>query len=207
MVFFQRGNEVSNQLLDREGNFRIQIVEYSLKEFDSGSVCVSLRASVLEEWSDEAKAWTDWRPYKYDVIGDVFVVNKKGELLEKSIQSLVNFAAWDANFDSVANGHWQPAPCQCSVAENTYNDQKSFKINFINPWDWTPGGGGGVSPEKAKELSNRFGSQLRALAGNVKRNAPPDQGSNPTPPKKPPVNTANANKAMAEAAASEGTPF
>lgn len=176
---------MSNPLLDREGNFRIQIVEYALKEFDSGSVCVSMRATVLEQFDEESKTWIDWRPYNRDVLGDVFIVNKKGDLLEKAIQSLVNFAGWDANFDAIANGRWQPTPCQCSVAENVYKDQTSFKINFINSYDWHPGGSGGVSAEKAKELSNRFGSQLRALAGNVKRNAPPPAESKPTPPKKP----------------------
>ena len=187
---------MSNPLLDREGNFRIQIQKtYALKEFKSGAVCIGLIATVLEKWNEDDEAWEDWRQYFVDVPGDIFIINKKGELMEKNIQSLVANAGWDGDFNSIPALRWNPTPCQCSVSEEQYNGNTSFKIAFINPFDSTPGSGG-MSAEKVVDLANRFGSQLRALTGNVKRNAAPP-ADKPTPPKKQAPATMAATKAVA----------
>lgn len=169
--------------MDREGTARIQIIDYTMREFASGSVCISLRANVTGFWDNDQ--WQDWREYGVTVEGDVFIINKQGQLLDRAVQSLINHAGWDGDFRSANDGSWKPTPCQCTIKANEFNGITSYKINFINSYDQDPARGGGLTPEKARELANKFGPAMRALAGNVQRNAPPPDAAKPIAPSRP----------------------
>lgn len=162
-----------SQQIDREGNFQAEILEYELKEYGTGSVAIGVRCRITAEWNDEQGVWTDWTPYDVEASGNLFIVKKNGELNKKAIESLVQATGWDGSFNSIVNRTWQPTPCQLVIQSNTYNNVTTFQIAFVNLFDSSPGGGiTKVDADKAKQMEARFGSQLRALAGNVKRNAP-----------------------------------
>lgn len=178
---------------DRAGVFRIEICEYGLKEMDSGAVAVSIKA-LLTEWWDGAQ-WLDWRQYDMEAGGDVWIIKKdNGGANDKAAESLMRHAGWDASVTAIVDGTWKPTPCQAVINQEEYKGQKSFKIAFLNDFNRTPGALSNVTPEKARDLENRFGSTLRALQSNVRRNQPAATNSRPpAPPKAPEPAAATAD--------------
>ncbi len=178
--------------VDRVGQFRAIITDYGLTESKDGAVGVSLKAKLLE-WFDLTQqdengaqgAWLPWEQYDVEAEGVLWIIgkNEKGNKInELAATSLVAHAGWDGNLESITNGSWQPTKCQIAVTEDTYRDETRLRLAFVNSYDRNPLGMGSVAPEKARELQGRFGSQLRAVAGNAKRNAAPQNGSPPKPP-------------------------
>lgn len=192
------GNPVSNK-----GEFRGQVLEYGLFEADSGSVGVNLKCSIEDIYHEEE--WADYREYDLEVEGTIWIVKKDGGLNESGVQSLVKHAGWDGMIEAITGQTWQPNGISFSVEPNEYKGKTTYKINFIGSWDQPPGRKmGNVDETKGKALASRFGSQLRAVVGNTKRNAPPTANSKPAPPKKKP---AKQDEPAMSAAANGDIPF
>jgi hypothetical protein len=169
---------------DRAGHFRAEIVEYGLKavdKADSKSVAVSFR--VLLTAMFENGEWVDWSQYEMDAYGDSWIVKKDGTLNERAVNDLMKHCGWDGQFSSVTNLTWKPTPFQVEIKPHVYNGETTYRVEWINAFDSQPGGGtmGNVDDNKLAELEARFGASLRALGGNVKRNAAP-AASRPAPP-------------------------
>ena len=167
------------QPVDREGNFRAKIIEYELKEFDSGNVSISVKAQLLEHFFD--RQWVPWEEYDMEAEGAICIVKSNGTEINKlGAESLIQHAGWDGLFDSVANHTWAPTLCAVAIKQEEYKGKTSLKINFINSYSRTPGAS--IDPNKVKDLTSRFGSQLRALAGNSGRSTVPTGKPPPAPP-------------------------
>jgi hypothetical protein len=166
--------------LTQAGNFRGRVVSYGLNSADSGAKSVYLTV-VIEEIYHENQ-WWDWRKEELEVGGDIWIIKKDGSLNERQVRALIDCAGWDGSLVSIAEGLWQPKPIQVVVNEDTYNDETRYRINWINEYDRVPGGGN-VSASDAKALQQKYGSQLRALAGNAKRNSTQPTGEPTKPPK------------------------
>jgi hypothetical protein len=165
--------------ISQEGSFRGLITEYGLYEPDSGAVGVNIRARITEAWDSDSLTWEDWAEYDMEAEGCVWLVQRKdkgGGINQKSVDSLIRFAGWNGDIQSIVNGGWEPVMCAFAVTKETYKENTRFRIAFINDPDRIPGGQGNVTPERAKELQTLYGAQFRALAGNTTRNAAPPQG-------------------------------
>jgi hypothetical protein len=185
------------QACDRAGNFRAIILEYGLKEMDSGAVAVSLHVKLTELFDNGE--WHEWEQFDMECFGDVWIIKKDGAINEKASESLMRHAGWDGNIDSIVSEAWKPMPCQVVVNKEEYQGRTSFKVAFINDYSRTPGQMSNVTPDKARELQNRFGSQLRALVGNVKRNQPTPPNGRPAAPPPPAASVPHPASARAEA--------
>lgn len=175
------------QEVDREGYFRGSISSFGLREIaDSGAVCVSLQADVAEHWNGES--WDDWREYEMFAKGDLWIIKKDGSLNNSAVQSLLKNANWNGQLGSIVDGSWEPCDVQFQVQSDAYKNQTRYRLSFVNAYDSVPGGGatGNVDAEKLKALDARFGGQLRALAGNVKRNTTSAPSGKPATPARPP---------------------
>lgn len=150
------------QEINQEGIFRGRIIQYRLDTYDSGSVAVSYKARIDDILSD--KEWYDWREHEFEAIGKIFIVGKEGNLIERSCKSLIDNAGWDGDITSIVENTWSPSPVQFTVGEEEYNGQTQFRIKWLNNYDWMPGQGSASSKE-ASDLQNKFGAQLRAMAG------------------------------------------
>lgn len=165
-----------SQPINQSGNFRGEIIEFGVYAPESGAVSIAVKVRVDECWNAETKAWDDWRSYEVEADGNIWIVSGKekgNQPLPSGIESLVKFAGWDGNLESVTNGQWTPTPCQFVVNEeaaNKYHAEPTYKVSFLNDYNRTPGAGN-VTPERAKALQAQYGSQFRALGGNVARNA------------------------------------
>lgn len=170
---------------DREGNFRVTVVDYGLIEENSGAIAISLIVHLDQRWNREQDepGWENWGEYAMSAEGRIYVVKSDGNINKGQAEALMKYGNWDGNFDSIANKTWEPAPFSCNIEPNTYKGVTTYRVGFVNDYNSTPGQRSNVSPEKASELQSRFGSQFRALAGTVKRNAvPPPPNSRPKPP-------------------------
>ena len=170
--------------IDREGTFRGTIIEYSLFDRTSGGLALIVTASLKEAWDAENQAWEDWAEYDVQASGFLTLVTKEGKLNRKQTEALIKHTGWDGAFTSIDDESWQPTPCQFVIRENNYQGVKTFQIAFINGHDDEPGGKQRLTPERLKALSSQFGSDLRAIAGNVKRQESTPTGTPPAPPKK-----------------------
>ncbi len=163
---------------DREGNFKAEIVGYGVKEMESGSVSISLRAR-LREWFSNGE-WHPWEEFDMEAEGDIWIVKKDGSANEPAVLSLANCCGWDGDLSSIVNETWQPTRCQVVVKKDEYKGNVRFKIAFLNDHDRTPGGMSNLTPDKARALTSRFGPQFRAIVGT-----PAPKASPPTPYTKP----------------------
>jgi hypothetical protein len=173
------------QWVSGEGTFRGVIYEYWLTDAkESKSIGVSYRAELHENYDFESGQWIDWRESNVIAQGASWVVGKEGQLNNRSIESLIQNCDWDGDFSSVSNGTWKPTPCQFVIKPNTFNGKTTFQIAFLNGYDNIPGGRYEVAEEKVGTLKSEYGSQMRALAGQFKRNTKPPATSKPASPPK-----------------------
>lgn len=173
--------------IDREGNFQVEITEYGLREMEAPSqaVCVPIKATITAAWNGEA--WEDWRAYQVEASGDIWIGKTDGKTNDKQIEALIKHAGWDGSLAALIDKTFKPTPCSVTVTKDEYKGKVRYRISWLNAFDSVPGGSvSNVDADKVKGLEARFGQTLRALAGNVKRNAPPANGSRPPAPPKPP---------------------
>lgn len=193
---------------DREGTFKADIIEYGLKEHESGAVSLNIQCALGELWDRDNKVWDEWAQHDMRAFGSLNLVKKDGTLNQTQIKSLVEATGWNGDFAAIANCTWQPLRCQVQTKRNEYEGNVSFRVNWVNPVDAEPGSGlSNIDPDKAKALNARFGGNIRALAGNATRNATPAAGKPPAPKangtRKPAQAAVDANAAFQEAAAGE----
>ena len=169
-------------------------MECGIREADSGAVAISVRAAIDAYFDAESNVWVECGQDNYEASGDLWIVKKTGEPNANQVESLCQHAGWNGDLESVANGTWQTKSCSFVLNREEYKEQVRHRISFVNAYDRTPGLVGNVTPEKAKALQDRFGSQFRALAGNVQRNATAPSGKPPTPANPKPQAAAPAPK-------------
>lgn len=167
--------------IDRTGIFRAEIVEYGLREMESQAVAVAVRAKILEAWNPEKETWDDWQQYEVEATGLIWVVKKNGSMNQNQAEALMKHCAWDGSFNSIYDKTWRPTPCQIVVTRDDYKDQERFRISWINDFDRTPGVSN-IDEDQVRQLQVQHSASLRAMAANVRRNAPVPEGRPPAPP-------------------------
>lgn len=179
-------------MVDREGFFRAVITDYGLNDAGSGAVAVSLKVSLTEMWGDGE--WIPWEQYGQEANGSCWIVKKDGTLNDGQVQSLIKHGGWSGDLLDIVNRKWEPTKIQVQILREVYKDQPRYRISFINDWAREPGGCGNVDEGTARALAARFGSALRAIAGNAKRNTPQPAGLPSVPPPPPPQPVSTARK-------------
>lgn len=160
-----------SMMVERDGVFQGRILEYGLREFESGAVAITIRAALDTIWDGEQ--WLDWKQYDMEAIGSLFIIKKDGTINTQAVESVIKAAGWDGSMNSVVHGTWQPTPCQFVIRGETYKNAMTYKIAFVNEFNSSPGGMTNIDADKAKQMEAKYGASLRAVAGNVKRNAMP----------------------------------
>ena len=175
--------------IDRPGNVRGQAISIGLREENSGAVGLAIKAHVWEFWNADTQEWEDWRPHNVEVDGVVWLVKKaNGGINENGFKSVCAYMGWDGDFEKIPTGEFKPTPCQFQIGSDEYKGQTRYRIEFVNDFNSTPGNTANVDLNKAKQLSARYGSMARAIAGNVQRNGSlPPTGLPPKPPMAPPI--------------------
>jgi len=206
-------------IMNQEGNFRVLIDEYEIKERESGALCISTRAKVIDRWippTNEADGyWEPWAEHDVVVYGDFYIVlsdAKANKINDKHVKALVEYAGWNGALPSIEDNTWVPTPCRVSVEGDTYNDETKYRMSWLYSFDSTPGGGKKLDAATMTRLMAKHSASLRAIAGNVVRNktAPTELPAATVPPAPappaPPTPDVNAELAQ-EAVPIDNVPF
>lgn len=212
-----------------EGDFRGEVLSYGLWEPDSGAVAISCTLRVVEVYDRESKQWHAnyasedgsvhaWRDAEIDCEGDFWIISNKSKgnkVNEEAVKAMMAATGWNGDIQVIANRTWDPRPCSWSTESEVYKEKTRYKAAWIKPYDNVPGGGrgGNVDAEKARALQNKYGSQLRALAGSASKppapTTPPPKMSTQLQDKPQPIQGASAlqTRAAVEANGTEEIPF
>ncbi len=185
-----------SKLIEQEGTFRGCINGYYIRESStSDAVAVAIRVTIDEIWHQEA--WCDYSEYKMEATGDLWIIKRDGKPNDRQVRSLMDYAGWDGDFQSIYEDKWSASPIQIVVKENADRDGNAeFRIAWINGFDDVPGGSGGrINQDGVKQLQQRYGAQMRALASTSQHaslplpSAAPTKSTPPTPTlrKRPPA--------------------
>ena len=106
--------------LTQPGDYIAMIDEYSLREYDSGSVAVAMRFLIYKEWikTKDGYGWQD-REYGEHIDGSSFLVRKDGTINVDAKESLMAATNWDGQVKSIIDQTWKPWPCRITVDENS----------------------------------------------------------------------------------------
>lgn len=204
---------------ERAGTYRALITWYSLSTAESGAVGVKFVAQLLDYWlvkkNEDGSEEFSWYPYSErdeETSGYINVIKKNGGVNNIGVEQLCH-AGWDGDLDTIHNQSWEPIPCQCIVKKVKFEKTDGTEVfsceaSGIYRYDRDPNArSGGVTAEKAQELSTKYGGDLMSAASSFRRPlAPPVQP--PPPPKmstqlqdKPqPIQGANAAQTRAAVA-------
>lgn len=155
------------ELMD-EGRFRGDIVDYSLFESSkSDSVGVKIVVALKEIFQDGQ--WQDISEHSFTTSGLMNVVKRDGQINQRQVECLIEYAGWSGRFEHIVNREWQPKPVGVTVGRDTYNGEVSYRISWVNSYDDGGVSSSGADSEVASALDSRFGSLLRGMAANVQR--------------------------------------
>ena len=149
--------------IDREGHFRVHLVEWWLDKAPSGAVAVACKFRVKEEWANEA--WVSWEDYEeHAAYGRWWIIKKDESINETAVKQLRQNLGWNGTLDL------EELPERCAVSirveSDHYEGRTSYRATWMEPWDADPTGRG-LEKGVAEELETRFGSLLRAAASSV----------------------------------------
>lgn len=175
------------EMVDRPGDYRGVVEDYGVRKTDkSKSVGINLLMRITEMYDHENQTWIDW-DYQHHVYGTIWVIKKDGTPNDNGVKSAVEALDWDGSFTSLSAKTWNPSDCSFTVIEKEWEGTKSLEVSFFNEFDRTPGGGMKQLDEaEVKAIQAQYGSPLRGLAAQFKRNkAVPEAGSKPAAPPRP----------------------
>jgi hypothetical protein len=155
------------------GRYTAIVLEKALGEKGKNNLaCFTMKLQLNAIWNGEA-----WEGLEQaaEMFSDSYLEKTDGNVNDTAIKSLKECLGWDgkdvmwlADFD-----HSQ-VQLQATVEEDSYNGKTSLKVQWINPIDSDPNGGGmkKSDPAAVKSIANRLGSKLRALGGGTSVAAP-----------------------------------
>lgn len=169
--------------VDHPGIYRAQPISYGVQESKKGkSVAVVIRYQIVESYDPDKKEWLDWRECEAHTIdGYHYVVKSDGEINDTTVEQLIRATGWSGKFSDFNDDSLKLKACQITVADEEYEGKHTLKINWVNPWDFTPGLQNRIDKDGLAALDNKYGSKMRAKAGNLARNVPPNAAAKPGP--------------------------
>lgn len=183
--------------IDRTGIFKAQPVRWLVKNSaHSASVAIAIEFVIISQL--DGSEWASWAEYEeHRVWGDFWIIGREGKPNIQKCEQLAAALGWSGQLRDVVAGGPPPCIVQVTVKENVYEGKTSFRVDWIEPEDYVPTGGG-ADADEIDALDNRFGSLLRAaVAGKTK--APPKAAAKQAAPKAAPAAAAPAAAAKSAA--------
>ncbi len=169
--------------IEQPGIYRGYPIAWTLEEStsdDSQAVAIAFQFAIHQQWSPDAKAWSEEWPVGYFTANRTWIIGKDGSFNAKAGEALKACGLWNGDLDEIA-GAPPNVFVHLDVDGETYQGKTRYRANWINPDADEPRARGGFTPvsnDLLKSLKSRFGSQIRAAMGGAKTGAPP---APPTP--------------------------
>jgi hypothetical protein len=156
---------MENQPLKREGIFKVKPLSWSVRTKE-GSQSVGVSIEFLVQAQLDGAEWVSWSEAAPHVVrGTYYIVGKEGAVNQTAVDQLVKSLKWNGSLDTFMDLP-PDIEVQVTVKSEIYNGEEIYKAGWMNPGDFVPSFG--ASPEKVKDLNNRYGSLLRAAVGAAK---------------------------------------
>lgn len=171
--------------LDREGIFKARPVAWFIRQSENTqSVAVVIEYLVTAQLVDGD--WLDWTQYEpHKVWGNHFVVKRDGSANVSTVKQLAEAIGWRGSLKQITDETPPDCIVQVAVKPNVYEGKTTYRVEWVNPEDYVPTGGG-ASTDAVDKLELRFGALLRAAAGPAKAKPAPKPATPPKPPQTPP---------------------
>ena len=169
--------------IDRSGHFLAEIIPKSREMVHiqkTGTIFAKFVCAITDWWNEETESWEDWQEFDMEADAFLCLVKKDGTLNESQIKALGAYAGWDGDWGSFDG--WTPTPIRIDVQFNSYGEEGSFQVSWVNDHSTTPSSGV-LSTDEAEALKMKHGASVRAIIGNVERTATPPKGKPAKPPK------------------------
>jgi len=195
--------------IDRTGTFRGIDVNRGISYSSGGHVQWIADLQAVEYYDEDAEQWVDWSGYEESEIRCWLMLFDKDESKEPYLNTtqLLKAGRWTA----LANQELRQEPpenllFQFRVELNTYKNDGSFKVTWVDHYDAVPGRTlEGLDEKEAKKLDAKHAAKIRKLTGGPKPKSVPAKPPIPKPeiptPIAPgqPVQTATVNPELAAA--------
>lgn len=173
----------------REGLFNAHPVDIGVDETGPNKLATCIIRFRLYEELQPTGEWADCRAENFEITGYFYIERKDGSLNSVAIDALKSALGWDGRNpfwlqETDLSGH----PVQVKLAAEQYNGKTRMKVQYLNPFGAT--GGGGVTKaddSTRKSITDRLGSKLRATAGPAPAAKPAAPATPASPPNLPPA--------------------
>ena len=178
---------------NREGLFNAYPADVGVDETGPNNLATCIISFRLYEELQPSGEWTDCSDEQFDVTGYFYLEKKDGSLNTITIDSLKAALGWDGrDVFWLQEADLSEHAVQVKLAFEEYNGKTRLRVQYLNPYGSTSGGGVKKADGAAKTgIRNRLGSKLRALAGPAQPAAARPAAPN-LPPAKPKAPTAPA---------------
>ncbi len=182
-------------LANREGLFNAYPAEIGLDEQgNSNLACYTILFRIFEE--KQNGQWVDVAGENMEITGWFYLETKDGRTNDFTIEAIKAAFGWDGRDPFWLQDNTEALrehPVQLKLGWEAYNGSTNLKVQFLNPYGSTGGGVSKADDGTRRNISNRLGSKLRAVAGGTPSPTPKPAGKpKPTPPKTAPTSTPSA---------------
>jgi len=170
---------------NREGLFNAYPADVGVNETGPNKLATCIINFRLYEELQPSGEWADCSDEQFEVTGYFYLEKRDGSLNTITLDSLKSALGWDGRDPFwLQETDLSEHAVQVKLAFDEYNGKTRLKVQYLNPYGSTGGGGVKKAEGTAKTaIRNRMGSKLRALAGP----AQPATSKPAAPPKLPPA--------------------
>jgi hypothetical protein len=183
-------------LPDRDGTYRAYPKEWGVNFTEKNQLAMFVvRYSLSQLW--HGGEWCDYRDYDAEITGYHMLEKRDHTANDTTIEQLRKALGWDGvDLCKLQDTDWSATCVKITVATEEYEGKKRMTVKWIASLNDEGGMTRKADKDSLRELQNRLGSSLRALAGAaasgkgaVAHTPPPPPtaaaATPPAPPQKP----------------------
>lgn len=172
---------------NRDGRFRAEVKDAGITESGKNKLAtVQIRLSLIDEQA--GGEWKNVEREGMEITAYCYLERKGGSVNTRTVESLrESFPEWDG----ADLAYWDRSAgqmCQVTLGYEQYDGKDRLKVQWINPYDSTPGGDmKKAGPEERRSIANRLGAKLRAMSSGspVPPRPAPTKPAPSAPPSRP----------------------
>ncbi len=177
---------------NQEGLFNGHPVDVGVDETGPNKLATCIIRFRLYEELQPGGEWADCSQESLEITGYFYLEKRDGSLNTITLDSLKSALGWDGRDPFwLQETDLSEHPVQLKLGFEEYGGKTRLKVQYLNPYGSTGGGGVTRADESTKAgIRNRLGSKFRAHSGSSQPAAPPKlppatPKSSPVPPPAP----------------------
>lgn len=150
--------------LIQAGIFQAIPLEWAIKETTNKAIQASIKFHITASWNDVESRWDDWSQYEqHTTWGNFVLITKDGNLNSTVYQRIMDTLGWDGDITTFDAGEWNRVLVQITVKPNMYNNNMTYRADWIDRGDKVPVMQSNVDDGSKRAVMAKHGSAIRAL--------------------------------------------